>query len=88
MLFLRDEEEEQLRTSCQRLHVVPQRRGGVTAEDFLKGLHVVPQRRGGGAAEDFLKGLHVVPQRRGGGTAEDFLSATPCCSSETRRRSS
>ncbi|KAI9514307.1 hypothetical protein NQZ68_034109 [Dissostichus eleginoides] len=80
MLFLRDEEEEQLRTSCQGLHVVPQRRGGGTAEDFLdeeeEQLRTSCQR------------LHVVPQRRGGGTAEDFLSATPCCSSETRRRNS
>ncbi|KAI9514311.1 hypothetical protein NQZ68_034113 [Dissostichus eleginoides] len=80
MLFLRDEEEEQLRTSCQRLHVVPQRRGGGTADDFLdeeeEQLRTSCQR------------LHVVPQRLGGGTAEDFLSTTPCCSSETRRRNS
>ncbi|KAI9514309.1 hypothetical protein NQZ68_034111 [Dissostichus eleginoides] len=87
MLFLRDEEEEQLRTSCQRLHVVRQRRGGGAAEDFLDSMLFL-----GDEEEEQLRtscqGLHVVPQRRGGGAAEDFLSATPCCSSETRRRNS
>ncbi|KAK1900867.1 Chaperone protein DnaK [Dissostichus eleginoides] len=69
MLFLRDEEEEQLRTLCQRLHVF-------LRDEEEEQLRTSCQR------------LQVVPQRRGGGTAEDFLSATPCCSSETRRRNS